>query len=142
MGSERHRQSRHPLSEVRCRAYSPAMSRHMCSMILLPSPSLSARKFLSGRRKAWLQPANAVGSAGGFPLSQQFRKMKSVGCGMQHVRIRVRLRRLVAPKLQGEPFKRQHLFTICSKICPISQIRASRAVLVDAYTNSVRGSIF
>ena len=28
MGSERHRQSRHPLSEVRCRAYSPAMSRH------------------------------------------------------------------------------------------------------------------
>ena len=28
MGSERHRQSRHPLSVVRCRAYSPAISRH------------------------------------------------------------------------------------------------------------------
>ena len=29
MGSERHRQSRHPLSEVRCRAYSLEMSRHI-----------------------------------------------------------------------------------------------------------------
>ena len=28
MGSERHCQIRHPLSEVRYRAYSPAMSRH------------------------------------------------------------------------------------------------------------------
>ena len=47
------------------------------------------------------------------------------------MRIRVRFRRLVAPKLQGEPFKRQHLFTICSKICPISQLRASRAYIVS-----------
>ena len=43
----------------------------------------------------------------------------------------MRFRRLVAPKLQGEPFKRQHLFTICSKICPISQLRASRAYIVS-----------
>ena len=34
MGTERHRQSRHPLSEVRCRAYSPAMSRHTVGCIL------------------------------------------------------------------------------------------------------------
>ena len=35
MGSERHRQSRHPLSGVRCRAYSPAMSRHRPTAVSL-----------------------------------------------------------------------------------------------------------
>ena len=37
MGSERHRQSRHPLSEVRCRAYSPEMSRHTQSCLVRES---------------------------------------------------------------------------------------------------------
>ena len=48
MGSERHRQNRHPLSEVRCRAYSPAMSRH--TRIL---DSLKMRQKGGGRVVIW-----------------------------------------------------------------------------------------
>ena len=44
MGSERHRQNRHPLSEVRCRAYSPAMSRHNWSTCLITNETALRRE--------------------------------------------------------------------------------------------------